>query len=208
MRFLRFFKDKDGQKGDIKLIVGLGNPGREYQKTRHNLGFVCLNYFARTHGIRLDRKQGGARTGAGEVAGRAVVLARPQTYMNRSGQAVSRLVRSLHIPTENLLVIYDEMDLPLGKIRIRGGGGSGGHNGIKSLTAELGSQDFLRVRVGIGRPPGGRGLNEDDTGVIDYLLSDFTPEEMETITGVLPSVSEAVVYLIEEGLTAAMNKYN
>ncbi len=208
MRFLRFFKDKDGQKGDIKLIVGLGNPGRQYQKTRHNLGFVCLNYFARTQGIRLDRKRGGARTGAGNLAGRPVVLARPQTYMNRSGQAVSRLVRSLSIPIENLLVIYDEMDLPLGKIRIRGGGGSGGHNGIKSLAAELGSQDFLRVRVGIGRPTDSQGLTEDDTGVIDYLLSDFTPEEMETITGVLPVVSEAVVCLIEEGLTAAMNKYN
>lgn len=192
----------------MKLIVGLGNPGREYEKTRHNLGFVCLNHFARTHGIRLDKKRGGARTGAGDLAGVPVVLARPQTYMNRSGQAVSRLIRSLSIPTENLIVIYDEMDLPLGKIRIRGGGGSGGHNGIKSLAAELGSQDFLRVRVGIGRPPGGQGLTEADAGVIDYLLSDFTPEEMETINGVLPLVSEAVACLIEEGLTAAMNKYN
>lgn len=192
----------------MKLIVGLGNPGREYEKTRHNLGFVCLNHFARTHGIRLDKKRGGARTGAGDLAGVPVVLARPQTYMNRSGQAVSRLIRSLSIPTENLIVIYDEMDLPLGKIRIRGGGGSGGHNGIKSLAAELGSQDFLRVRVGIGRPPGGQGLTEADAGVIDYLLSDFTPEEMEAINGVLPLVSEAVACLIEEGLTAAMNKYN
>ncbi len=209
MRFLRLFKDKDGQKGNIKLIVGLGNPGREYQKTRHNLGFVCLNHFARTHGIRLDKRKGGARTGAGDLAGRPVVLARPQTYMNRSGQAVNRLVRSLNIPAENLLVIYDEMDLPLGKIRIRGGGGSGGHNGVKSLAAELGSQDFLRVRVGIGRPPGGgQGLTEADAGVIDYLLSDFTPDEMETVTGVLPLVSEAVTCLIEEGLTVAMNKYN
>ncbi len=209
MRFLKLFKGKTGQSSNTRLIVGLGNPGSEYRKTRHNLGFVCLNHFARTHGIRLDKKRGGARTGAGEVAGRPIVLARPQTYMNHSGQAVNRLVRSLNIPVENLIVIYDEMDLPLGKIRIRGGGGSGGHNGVKSLAAELGSQDFLRVRVGIGRPPGdSQGLTEDDAGVIDYLLSDFTPEEMETVTGVLPVVSEAVVCLIEEGLTAAMNKYN
>ena len=187
----------------------MGNPGRDYEKTRHNLGFLCLNHFARTQGIRLDKKQSGARTGAGVAAGSPVVLARPQTFMNRSGQAVNRLVKGLKIPAENLIIIYDEMDLPPGKIRIRGGGGTGGHNGIKSVAGELGSQEFLRVRVGIGRPPGeDKGLDESDAGVIDYLLSEFTSEEMETITGVLPLVSEAVTFLIEEGLTAAMNKYN
>ena len=191
----------------MKLIVGLGNPGRAYANNRHNIGFICLNHFARTQGIQLDKKQGRARIGSGEVAGSKVVLAKPQTYMNLCGQSVSRLVRKFNINLDDLLVIHDDLDLPLGKIRIRQGGGSGGHKGVSSVITELGSQEFPRLRVGIGRPatPFGEICEAD---IIAYVLSDFTPEEKQVITQVVPRVSEAILCLLTEGLAAAMNKYN
>ncbi|MFC1928731.1 aminoacyl-tRNA hydrolase [Chloroflexota bacterium] len=193
----------------MKLIVGLGNPGWGYARNRHNLGFMCLNHFAKAHSIQLDKKQGKARTGSGKVAGSKVIVARPQTYMNLSGQAVSRLVRKFNIGLDNLLVICDDLDLPLGKIRIRQGGGSAGHKGISSVIAELGSQDFVRIRVGIGRPPVPVGSSEiTEADIVAYVLSDFAPEEKRTITRVTPRVSEAILCLLTEGLTAAMNKYN
>lgn len=187
----------------MKLIVGLGNPGREYAANRHNLGFRCLSRFARGQGIRLDRKQGLARTGTGEIAGAKVVLARPQTYMNRSGESVCRLVRKFHVKRADLLVIHDDLDLPLGKIRIRKDGGSGGHQGIISITSCLESPDFLRLRVGIGRPAAG-----DETVITSYVLSDFTPREEKVMAGVIPKVSEAILCLLSDGLEAAMNRYN
>ena len=193
----------------MKLIVGLGNPGRGYASNRHNLGFMCLNHFARKQGIRFDKRQGKARTGKGEVAGSKVVVAKPQTYMNLSGQAVGRLVRKFNIGLDNLLVIHDDLDLPVGKIRIRRGGGSAGHKGIESIAAELGSRDFLRIRVGIGRPPVvGDSTEITEADIVAYVLSDFTPEEKRTITQVIPGVSEAIVCILTEGLTAAMNRYN
>jgi len=193
----------------MNLIVGLGNPGRGYANNRHNVGFICLNRFARTQGIRFDKKQGQARIGVGEVAGSKVVVARPQIYMNLSGQSVSRLVKRFNITPNNLLVIHDDLDLPLGKIRIRQGGGSGGHKGVDSIITCLGGQDFLRLRVGIGRPaitPGSAEISEAD--IIAYVLSDFTPGEKQTIARVIPMVSEAILCLLTEGLMAAMNKYN
>jgi len=193
----------------MNLIVGLGNPGRGYANNRHNVGFMCLRHFARTQGIRFDKKQGQARIGVGEVAGSKVVVARPQTYMNLSGQSVSRLVKKFNINLNNLLVIHDDLDLPLGKIRIRQGGSSGGHKGVDSIIAWLGSQDFLRLRVGIGRPtitPGSAEISEAD--IIAYVLSDFTPGEKQTIAGVIPGVGEAILCLVTEGLMAAMNRYN
>jgi len=193
----------------MKLIVGLGNPGRGYANSRHNLGFMCLNHFARTHGIQLDKKQGKARIGTGEVAGGQVVLARPQTYMNLSGEAVSRLVKRFDVSLDNLLVIHDDLDLPPGKIRIRQGGGSAGHRGVGSIAAELGSQDFLRIRAGIGRPTVAEGPAEiTEADIIGYVLSDFNAEEKLTVAQVIPVVSAAILCLFTEGLTAAMNKYN
>lgn len=191
----------------MKLIVGLGNPGRGYANNRHNVGFICLNHFAKQQGIRFDKKQGRARIGIGEVAGSKVVVARPQTYMNLSGQSVSRLVRKFDINLADLLVIHDDLDLPLGKIRIRQGGGSGGHKGVDSIITCLGSQDFLRLRIGIGRPttPFAQ-ISEAD--IIAYVLSNFNADEKQTITQVIPKVSEAILCLLTEGLTAAMNKYN
>jgi PTH1 family peptidyl-tRNA hydrolase len=190
----------------MKLIVGLGNPGLRYANNRHNIGFMCLNHFARMQGIRLDSKQGQARTGTGEINGEKIVLARPQTFMNSSGKSVSRLVQKYKIEPGDLIVIHDDLDLPLGKIRIRQGGSSGGHKGIESIINELGSQDFIRVRIGIGRPIGADEASEAD--VIDYVLNDFDPDEKQIITEVIPKVSEAILCLLNEGLTAAMNKYN
>ena len=191
----------------MKLIVGLGNPGRLYANNRHNIGFICLNYFARTQGIRFDKKQGQARIGIGEVAGNKVVVARPQTYMNLSGESVSWLMRKFN--PDKLLVIHDDLDLPLGKIRIRQGSSSGGHKGVGSIITELDSQNFVRIRVGIGRPVKGEGFtefSEDET--IAYVLNDFTPDEKQAVTRVIPEVGEAILCLLTEGLTTAMNRFN
>jgi len=193
----------------MNLIVGLGNTGRAYANNRHNVGFACVNHFAKTQGIRFDKKQGQARVGLGEVAGSKVVVARPQSYMNLSGQSVSRLVKKFDINLNNLLVIHDDLDLSLGKIRIRQGGSSGGHKGVDSVISWLGSQDFLRLRVGIGRPtitPGSAEISETD--ITAYVLSDFTPGEKQTIVKTIPRVSEAIICFLTEGLTAAMNRYN
>ena len=193
----------------MKIIVGLGNPGPGYANNRHNIGFVSLNHFARTQGIRFDKKQGKARIGTGEVTGVKVVLARPQTYMNRSGESVSHLIRRYDIDLDDLLVIHDDLDLPLGKLRLRQGGGSGGHKGIESIISCLGSQDFIRLRVGIGRPMLTGGGNEiSDADIIDYVLSDFSAQERRIVTKVIPRVSEAICCLLTEGLIASMNKYN
>ena len=193
----------------MKLIVGLGNPGRVHANNRHNIGFACVNHFARTQGIKFDKKQGHARIGSGEVAGNKVVAARPQTYMNLSGQSVSRLIKKFDISLNDLLVIHDDLDLPLGKIRISQGGGSGGHKGIDSIISYLESQDFIRIRVGISRPPIIEGsVNDKEAEIIDYVLSDFTPDEKKIITETIPKVSEAILCLLTEGLIAAMNRYN
>lgn len=193
----------------MKLIVGLGNPGRIYARNRHNIGFMCLNHFARTQGIRFNKKQGLARIGIGEVAESEVVLARPQTYMNSSGQSVSRLIQRFNVNLNDLLVICDDLDLPLGKIRIRHSSGSGGHKGIESIITELGSQDFSRLRVGISRPTAIEGSAEiSDADIVTYVLSDFTPTEKQTVTKVIPKVSEAIFCFLTEGLIVAMNKYN
>ena len=189
--------------------MGLGNPGRGYANSLHNLGFMCVNHFARTHHIWFDKKQAKARTGSGEVAGYKVIVARPHTYMNESGQSVVRLVRKFNVKLDDLLIIHDDLALPLGRIRIRPGGSSGGHNGIESIIAALGSQDFPRIRVGVGRPaipPNSTKITDAD--IVTYLLSDLLPEVKQTITHVIPIVSEAILLMLTEGLTAAMNKYN
>ena len=192
----------------MKLIAGLGNPGRVYAKNRHNIGAMCLNCFARKHGIRFNRRQCQSRVGSGEVAGGEVVLAKPRTFMNRSGEAVSKLARKYKIGVDSLIVIQDDLDLPLGKIRIRPRGSSAGHKGIKSISAHLGSQDFVRIRAGIGRPPVEEGSTISEADIIDFVLSDFTPEEKRAVSEVLPQVSEAILCILTEGVTAAMNRYN
>ena len=191
----------------MKLIIGLGNPGRSYSKNRHNIGFFCLNHIAKQQGIRFDKKQAKARTGSGKIDGIQVVLARPQTYMNLSGQPVSRLSNKFKAGPGDLIVIHDDLDLPLGKIRIRQGGGSGGHKGIKSIISELVSQDFIRIRVGIGRPTT-NAAEISEAAIIKYVLIDFSPDEKQSIVPVIAKVSEAILCLLTEGLEAVMNKYN
>ena len=193
----------------MKLIVGLGNPGQAYANNRHNIGFLCLRHFARAHGIHFDKKQAYARIGTGTIADNDIVLARPQTFMNESGRSVSRLVKKYAVDLNDLLVIHDDLDLPLGKIRLRHGSGPGGHNGVESIILELASQQFPRLRVGIGRPTSWQETIEaNDTDVIHHVLSDFTTEEIRAITMVIPTVSKALLCFLSEGLTAAMNIYN
>jgi len=189
----------------MKLIIGLGNPGRAYANNRHNIGFTCLNQFAQTHAVKFDRKQGQARIGTGKVAGNEVVLAKPQTHMNLSGQSVSRLVKRFSVSLDELIVIHDDLDLPLAKIRLSRGSSSGGHKGINSIISHLGSQDFTRLRIGIGRPEKAE-VSEDE--IIAYVLSDFTAEQKQAIAQAIPRVTEAILCLLTEGLTVAMNKYN
>jgi len=193
----------------MKLIVGFGNPGAAYTRNRHNIGFMCLNRFARKHGIRFTRKQGQARIGEGEINGIKLVLARPQTMMNLSGQSVSRLVKRYNIVPEDLIIIHDDLDLPLGKVRIRQGGRPGGHKGIESTIACLGTGNFIRVRVGIGRPVLMDSTDMDrDSGVINHVLGDFDASENKIVAEVMNKVNEAILCLINEGLTATMNRYN
>ena len=192
----------------MKLIVGLGNPGRFYVNNRHNVGFRCLDHFARKQGISLNYRKARSRLGMGEVRGTKVVLAKPRTFMNLSGEAVAALMHRHRLPIEDLLVIYDDLDLPLGEIRIRERGSSGGHKGVNSIITHLGSQDFPRLRVGIAH-------REDETGAlpkrvdtVEYVLSDFTAEEKAVIREVYPKVAGAIYCLITEGIKAAMNKHN
>jgi len=193
------------KKRDVTLIVGLGNPGENHARNRHNIGFMCVNHIARSSGIRLNRKEGQARTGSGELAGKQVVLARPQTFMNRSGQAVSHLVRKYQVTRDRLIVIHDDLDLPPGKIRIRQGGSSAGHRGIMSINDSLGGRDFTRIRIGIGRPDA---TDDKDAEVVDYVLGDLTPEEEKTLKEVLPRVSEIIGSLLTEGPETTMNRFN
>ena len=194
----------------MKLIVGLGNPGRVYAHNRHNIGFMCLNHFAKAHSIPLDKKQGKARTGMGEVVGNSIVLARPQTGMNLSGESASRLVKKFNLSPSDLIVIHDDLDLPLGKIRISHDSGSGGHKGVNSIVDCLGQrQDFIRIRVGVGRPDmPGESAEEKEAKIIGYVLSNFTPQEKRITAQVIPEVGESILCLLTEGLTAAMNKFN
>ena len=186
----------------MKLIVGLGNPGKAYADTRHNVGFRCINRLAKLYNIPLNQRQCRSRLGIGEIAGAQIILAKPQTFMNLSGKAVSLLVQKFQVPFEDLIVISDDLDLPLGKIRIRQGGSSGGHKGLESIIKSLGSQDFARIRIGIGHPEG----EMPDT--VAYVLSSFTPEEKGIIEEAIARVGEAIYCLLTEGVSTAMNRFN
>ena len=192
----------------MRLIVGLGNPGRRYVNNRHNVGFKCLDFFAREQGISVNRRTAQSKIGTGEVAGVKVILAKPQTFMNQSGSAVAALMHRHNIPTKDILIIYDDLDLPLGKIRIRESGSSGGHKGMKSIIAHLGSQGFPRIRIGIAPQGSEAGEPSPKVDAIGYVLSDFTAEERAVIREVYPKVTAAIRCLLTEGIAAAMNKYN
>jgi PTH1 family peptidyl-tRNA hydrolase len=196
---------QEGQMG--KLIVGLGNPGRKYAHNRHNVGSQCLDRLAQAHGLSfgsriLSRKgrRAKASLAPGKIADIEVVLAKPLTYMNLSGQAVKQLTSFYGLSLEDILVIHDDLDLSLGTIRLRPEGGSGGHKGILSIIEALGSQSFPRLRVGIGRPPG--------NDAVSYVLSDFTGDEQIVLENVYERVVAAAKLFLREGIEAAMNAYN
>ena len=182
------------------LIVGLGNPGRSHRNNRHNIGFMVIDNLAERHGISLGRIQQKAIVGDGRIAGRSVILAKPQTFMNLSGESVGSLVRFYKMSLENLLIVYDEIDLPPGTLRLREKGGSGGHNGMKSIIQHLG-QDFPRLRLGVGRPPG-------RMEPAAYLLQDFGKEEIPLRTETVDEATIAVETFLGHGIDLAMSRHN
>jgi len=185
----------------MKLIVGLGNPGDRYKFTRHNMGFLVLDELAEEHGISLGRKKFDAYTGEGEIAGTTVMLAKPWTFMNLSGTTVGRIVSFFRYDLNDIVVIHDDLDLPYGTVRVKQGGGHGGHKGLMSVIDHLGGREFIRVRVGIGKP-----LLKEMTE--EYVLQPFSREEMEALPGILVRGTGAVVEILSAGLQAAMNRYN
>lgn len=185
----------------MKLVLGLGNPGKEYQRTRHNLGFLVVDRVASEKKIAITKKKYRSLVGDWQEGGEKILLVKPQTFMNRSGDAVRDLIRYLPVELKNLVVIHDDLDLPFGRIRIRDRGGAAGHRGVLSILAALGGEEFLRVRVGIGRPPPG----VDPT---DYVLRGFNPEEAALLEAVVSRAADAVQCLLAEGFHRAMGKFN
>ena len=196
------------RKTEVRLIAGLGNPGIKYTGNRHNIGFMCVDRFAHDNNLSFTRSNSRAKIAEGRIAGHDIVIAKPQTFMNNSGESVGRLVRKFKVKFDNLIIVHDDLDLPLGKIRIRLGGSSGGHKGINSIVQHIGNQEFIRVRVGIGRPNGQETHENGEDDVINHVLGDFTAEEKTIMQEVIPCVSEALQCLLTDGLTEAMNKYN
>lgn len=189
----------------MKLIIGLGNPGREYTGTRHNIGFAVLAELARKHGLNFDKRCCHSRTGEGRIIGQEVVLAKPQTYMNLSGNAVAALMRRYKLKLSDILVVHDDIDLPLGKIRLRANGSAGGHNGIKSIIASVGSMDFARLKIGIGRP---ESPDVERREVVDHVLTGFNADERKAAEEAIGNSVQAIVLVVEQGLEAAMNRFN
>jgi PTH1 family peptidyl-tRNA hydrolase len=185
----------------MKIIVGLGNPGRKYEHTRHNAGFMALDELADHLHVDVAQDKYHALIGKARIDSEAAVLAKPQTYMNDSGRAVAAILRETYATVSDLMVIHDELDLPLGSVRVKTGGGHGGHNGLRSLIEYLGSPDFIRVRIGIGRPA----LNMDPA---DYVLSPFLAEERPAASEAVAKAAEAVRLIVAEGFTRAMNIVN
>ncbi len=182
-------------------IVGLGNPGPEYDRTRHNAGFWCIDIIARKHGIPLARHNRTVIIGSGGIDGHAVSLVKPRTYVNRSGAAIRYLQARYTLATERLLLIYDDINLPPGKIRIRPKGSAGGHNGVKSVIEAVGSQDFPRIRIGVGKPPNG-------AGQVEHVIGTLPPDEHEVIAAAASRAADAVACLLEQGINAAMSQFN
>lgn len=187
--------------GDLTLIVGLGNPGREYRDTRHNIGFLAVDRLCERINAPFTKTQQKAVTASGDIGGRKVLIAKPQTFMNLSGQAVSALLKYYKIPLERLLLIHDDLDLPFGTIRMRPGGGSGGQKGLASTIQQLGTQAFARLRCGIDHPPA-------HMTVSDYVLGRFRKEEEADLSAVLDRAVDAVSAFVANGIQDAMTRFN
>ncbi len=193
-------KRQERNKEHMFVIVGLGNPGRQYENTRHNAGFMAIDALAEKYGISVDTKKHKALIGKGVIAGRKVTLAKPQTFMNASGESVRTLVDYYKISEEDeLIVIYDDISLDVGTLRIRKKGSAGGHNGMKSILSHLGHDVFQRVKIGVGEKPKGWDL-------ADYVLGTFSKAEKQLIEECLPRVCHGVEIMLEEGPDEAMNR--
>ena len=186
----------------MKVIVGLGNPGPEYEKTRHNIGWQVIDAFAARFRIAVNTHEKSAMTGTGRVAGGSVLVARPLTYMNLSGDAVKLLVNKYAEAPADLIVVYDDVDLPTGKLRIRPSGSSGTHNGMRSIVAALGREDFPRLRVGV------RGADYTNGQLRDYVLDEFSPEETELVAASITRAVDALLLFARGDLKRAMNEFN
>ncbi len=187
----------------MKMIVGLGNPGRQYAHTRHNVGFDVLDALAKRAGAALKNSwRWPVETGEMPIGDRKVLLVKPRTFMNASGPPVAALARKKGVEPGEILVVVDDVDLPAGQLRLRKKGGAGGHNGLKSVIASMGTEDFGRVRVGVGRPTGG---GEE---MVAHVLSKFAPDEREAMKAAIERAADAVVKIVESGMDRAMNEFN
>lgn len=185
----------------MKLIVGLGNPTGKYDKTRHNVGFEVIDYLVNQYGIALDTLKHKGMYGKGIIEGKSVILLKPMTFMNLSGESVSKVANYYKIPAEDIIVIYDDINLDVGRIRIRKKGSAGGHNGIKNIIAHLGTQEFPRVRIGVGMKPGNMDL-------ADYVLSRFSKDEEVLLQSGYERAGEVVALMVQDAIDKAMNDYN
>jgi PTH1 family peptidyl-tRNA hydrolase len=185
----------------VKLIVGLGNPGKKYQPTRHNIGFLVVDRLAARQGLAVSRHLCGALIGEWLQDGENILLAKPQTYMNRSGISVSELLQQFHGTSDDLVVVYDDVDLPVGRIRIRTQGSAGGHRGLASIIENLAGAPFSRIRIGIGRPPEG-------IETADYVLQPFDADQATCLDELIDKASDAVLGLLRDGAEAAMREFN
>ena len=184
---------------DRWLVIGLGNPGREYEWSRHNMGFLVVDELARRHRARVSDRAAKSLTGRIRFSERELVLAKPQTMMNLSGLAAKTLRAKYDVPLERTLIVHDDLDVPFGRLRLRRGGSSAGNHGIDSVIESFGTKDFIRFRVGIGRPPGDG---------VDYVLSPFTPEERTQVSAIVGRAADAVLFTVEHGLERAMTEFN
>jgi len=187
---------------EMYLIAGLGNPTAEYEHTRHNMGFDCIDILAGRLGVKMKKSRFGALVGKGQIGGEQVLLVKPLTFMNLSGNAVAPIAKYYKIDTHsNLIIIYDDSDMDVGRIRIRKKGSAGGHNGMKSIIGHLGHDEFLRIRIGIGRRP-------DQMEMVDYVLGHIPSQERKLIDEALTAAADAARDIVEHGADHAMNNYN
>lgn len=184
------------------LVVCLGNPGKQYENTRHNIGFMTADEIERRSGVKINKLRYRALTGEVKIGGRRVLVLKPQTYMNLSGEAVKLAGAFYKIPPENVIVISDDVSLPLGKLRIRASGSAGGHNGLKNIIAHLGTDAFPRIKVGVGAP------EHPEHEMVDWVIGNFTPQEKKVVAEAVGRAADAVECLIEKGVSEAQNKFN
>lgn len=204
----RAWRRKPEARADY-LIVGLGNPGERYAESRHNVGFRCVDRLAHRYGARLDGKECRARVGACRREGQDLLLCKPHTYVNLSGESVGCLVSKYGVSLDRVIVVCDDLDLPAGKVRVRASGGAAGHKGMKSIIEHLGSDEFPRVRVGIGRPtPGDGSADTDRDSIVEYVLNRFSPEEEQTMSPAIEEVVDAIDCVVQQGVQPAMSKFN